>query len=136
MPGKGWCGEEAGGVRKGAPHEPIPGHEPATWSDELGQQQPANAYFSSDSDTSGDRIVLSLSDLLPDSKGEVVLSSATGPMAVNITTDQKVIETGTADHYVTLGGVDVFGYHFCTFAAGVTIYYPAEIDLVVTLHVS
>lgn len=97
-------------------------------------KQPANAHLSSDSDTSSDRIVLSLADLLPDVNGDIVLSSPTGPVAVNITTNQKVIATGTADHHVTWDGVDVFGYHFCTFEAGVTIYYPAEIDLVVTLQ--
>ncbi len=94
-----------------------------------------SVLLNSDSDTPGERIVLSLSDLLPDPNGDIVLSSATGPMVVNITTDQKVVTTGTADHHVTSDGVDVSGYHFCTLEAGVTIYYPAEIDLVVTLHV-
>lgn len=79
-----------------------------------------------------DQMVLSLSDLLPDSRGEVVLFNEAGPLAVNIMTDSRVTETGTADHYVTSAGVDVSGYHFCTFEAGLTIYYPPEIDLLVT----
>lgn len=79
-----------------------------------------------------DQMVLSLSDLLPDGRGEVVLFNEAGPLAVNIMTDSRVTETGTADHYVTSAGVDVSGYHFCTFEAGLTIYYPPEIDLLVT----
>ena len=81
-----------------------------------------------------DQMVLSLNDLLPDSRGEVVLFNEAGPLAVNIMTDSRVTETGTADHYVTSAGVDVSGYHFCTFEAGLTIYYPPEIDLLVTAN--
>ena len=79
-----------------------------------------------------DQMILSLNDLLPDSRGEIVLFNEAGPLAVNIMTDSRVTETGTADHYVTSAGVDVSGYHFCTFEAGLTIYYPPEIDLLVT----
>ena len=85
-----------------------------------------------DSGDVNDQMVLSLSDLLPDGRGEVVLFNEAGPLSVNITTDSRVTETGTADHYVTSAGVDVSGYHFCTFEAGLTIYYPPEIDLLVT----
>lgn len=79
-----------------------------------------------------DQMVLSLADLLPDARGDVVLFNEAGPLAVNIMTDSPVTETGTADHYVTSAGVDVSGYHFCTFEAGLTIYYPPEIDLLIT----
>lgn len=79
-----------------------------------------------------DQMVLSLTDLLPDSRGDVVLFNEAGPLAVNIIADSAVTETGTADHYVTSAGVDVSGYHFCTFEAGLTIYYPPEIDLLIT----
>ena len=81
-----------------------------------------------------DQMVLSLNDLLPDSRGEIVLFNEAGPLAVNIMTDSRVTETGTANHYVTSAGVDVSGYHFCTFEAGLTIYYPPEIDLLVTAN--
>lgn len=79
-----------------------------------------------------DQMILSLSDLLPDARGEVVLFNEAGPLSVNIMTESRVTETGTTDHYVTSAGVDVSGYHFCTFEAGLTIYYPPEIDLLVT----
>jgi hypothetical protein len=80
-----------------------------------------------------DQMVLSLSDLLPDQRGDVVLMSEAGPLSVNIMTDSRVTETGTAENYVTSAGVDVTGYHFCTFEAGLTIYYPPGIDLLVTV---
>jgi hypothetical protein len=81
-----------------------------------------------------DQLVLSLNDLLPDPNGDVVLFNDAGPVAVNIMTDVPITETGTADHYVTSSGVDVSGYHYCTFEAGVTIYYPPGMDLLVTAH--
>jgi hypothetical protein len=80
-----------------------------------------------------DQMVLSLSDLLPDQRGDVVLMNEAGPLSVNIMTDSRVTETGTAENYVTSAGVDVTGYHFCTFEAGLTIYYPPGIDLLVTV---
>lgn len=89
----------------------------------------ALTFDSSDID---DQMVLSLTDLLPDSRGDVVLFNEAGPLAVNIMSDASVTETGTADHYVTSAGVDVSGYHFCTFDSGLTIYYPPEIDLLIT----
>lgn len=83
-------------------------------------------------DEAEEQMVLSLGELLPDANGEVVLFSEAGRVAVNITTDERITETGTADHYVTSTGMDVSGYHFCTFEAGLTIYYSPEIDLLVT----
>ena len=85
-----------------------------------------------DSSDVDDQMVLSLSDLLPDQRGDVVLMNEAGPLSVNIMTDSRVTETGTAEHYVTSAGLDVTGYHFCTFEAGLTIYYPPGIDLLVT----
>jgi hypothetical protein len=85
-----------------------------------------------DSAAVDDQMILSLSDLLPDSRGEIVLFNEAGPLSVNIMTDSRVTDSGTADHYVTSAGVDVSGYHFCTFEAGLTIYYPPEIDLLIT----
>ena len=85
-----------------------------------------------DSSDLNDQMVLSLSELLPDQRGDVVLMNDAGPLSVNIMTDSPIMETGTAEHYVTSAGVDVTGYHFCTFEAGLTIYYPPGIDLLVT----
>jgi hypothetical protein len=99
----------------------------------VGQDAPGQSLTFDSADVD-DQVVLSLSDLLPDVNGDVVLFNDAGPLAVNIMTDVRITETGTADHYVTSTGVDVSGYHYCTFEAGVTIYYPPGIDLLVTAH--
>ncbi len=134
MPTKGGMGKEAGAVETevtGEPVTPVAGDGLAAWFGELVGQETGNADLSFDTDDVDDSMVLSLSDLLPDANGDVVMFSEAGPVAVNITTDERITETGTADHYVTSTGVDVSGYHFCTFEAGLTIYYPSEIDLLV-----
>lgn len=95
-------------------------------------EESGNQDLSFDSDDVDDQMILSMADLLPDANGDVVLFSESGPMAVNITTDERITDTGTADHYVTSAGIDVSGYHFYTFEAGLTIYYPDDIDLLVT----
>ena len=99
----------------------------------IGHDVPGQA-FTFDSADVDDQVVLSLNELLPDPNGDVVLFNDAGPVAVNIMTDVPITETGTADHYVTSSGVDVSGYHYCTFEAGVTIYYPPGMDLLVTAH--
>ncbi len=135
MPVKGSSGKDAGAVQKGVTDEPVTpvaADELVALLVELVGQETGSADLSFDTDDVDDSMVLSLSDLLPDANGDVVLFSEAGPVAVNITTDERGTETGTADHYVTLSGVDVSGYHFCTFEAGLTIFYPPEIDLLVT----
>jgi len=84
-----------------------------------------------DSADVNDQMVLSLSTLLPDARGDVVLFNEAGPLSVSIMTDSPVTDAGTTDHYVTSAGVDVSGYHFYTFEAGLTIYYPPGIDLLI-----
>ncbi|MGB8276075.1 MAG: hypothetical protein WCF16_12500 [Alphaproteobacteria bacterium] len=109
------------------------GHEFMAAGDIVADGIPGQA-LTFDTEDVEDQMVLSLSDLLPDTNGDVVLFNEAGPLAVNIMTDARIMETGTADHYVTSTGVDVSGYHYCTFEAGVTIYYPPEIDLLVTAN--
>ncbi len=110
---------------------PAQGEVVDVLADMVGQGGGAEALAFDSTDVE-DQMVLSLSDLLPDARGEVVLFNEAGPLSVSIMTDSRVTETGTADHYVTSAGVDVSGYHFCTFEAGLTIYYPPEIDLLVS----
>lgn len=138
MPAKRGSGKEAESAAKGGAEEapalvmPIVADELAASVGDLTGGGAVGADLSFDSNDIDDQMVLSLGDLLPDANGDVVLFNEAGPMAVNITTDERITETGTADHYVTSTGVDVDGYHFCTFEAGLTIYYPPEIDLLVT----
>ena len=110
---------------------PVPGDPAGDITDAVAADIGGEA-LSFDSSEIDDQMILSLTDLLPDSRGDVVLFNEAGPLAVNIMTDSPVTESGTADHYVTSAGVDVSGYHFCTFEAGLTIYYPPEIDLLIT----
>jgi len=110
---------------------PVPGDPAVALTDAVAADIGGEA-LTFDSADIDDQMILSLNDLLPDSRGDVVLFNEAGPLAVNIISDSRVTESGTADHYVTSAGVDVSGYHFCTFEAGLTIYYPSEIDLLIT----
>jgi len=101
---------------------------------DLVAQELGGESLSFDSGDVDDQMVLSLDELLPDTRGEVVLFSEAGPMAINITTDERIMETGMADHHVTSTGLDVSGYSFYTFEDGLTVYYPPEIDLLITAH--
>lgn len=139
MSDKGQIADPVGGTLPSVPAEdlgafvavPTHGEVVDVLADMVGQGSGAEALAFDSTDVE-DQMVLSLSDLLPDARGEVVLFNEAGPLSVSIMTDSRVTETGTADHYVTSAGVDVSGYHFCTFEAGLTIYYPPEIDLLVT----
>lgn len=115
---------------------PQGGDELAVSVSELAAEGVGHEDLTFDSEDVEDQMVLSLSDLLPDAGGDVVLFSDAGPLAVNITTHSRILDTGTADHYVTSTGVDVSGFHFLTFEEGPTIYYPSDIDLLITSDVS
>jgi hypothetical protein len=138
MSTKGGKAKESDGGAQGAAAEsdalatPVVANDVAASGGEGVGQESGNQDPSFDFDEVEEQMVLSLTDLLPDANGEVVLFSEAGHVAVNITTDERITETGTADHYVTSTGVDVSGYYFCTFEAGLTIYYSPEIDLLVT----
>lgn len=74
---------------------------------------------------------LRLSDLLVDSRGELVLK-AEGPLVLQ--SHSKVLTTGSAHPHVTACGEDVSGLNFVSFASGVTLYYPPEMSLNVIDH--
>lgn len=76
-------------------------------------------------------LVLRLEDLLPDKAGEVVLSAEIAP--VNIVAGSPLADAGFAESHVTEAGVDVTGLSYCSFENGVTLYYPSEIPLIVSL---
>lgn len=76
----------------------------------------------------GDALVLTLSDLVPDEHGEIVLfNDADAP--VMITADQAVIASGLAEPHVTAAGIDVTGMHFSSFETGITVYHDPDIPL-------
>ncbi|HKR18766.1 MAG TPA: hypothetical protein VJS41_01350 [Stellaceae bacterium] len=74
---------------------------------------------------------LSLSDLIPDAHNEIViLDGSGGDLAV--VTDNAVASHGISGDHVTVSGLDVSGFAYCTFDGGVTVFYPATHRLIVT----
>ena len=63
--------------------------------------------------------VLAIDDILTDRCG--VLETA-----------EPVVDQGAATAHVTAAGEDVSGLAYVAFASGVTVYYPAEVELLVT----
>jgi hypothetical protein len=73
-------------------------------------------------------VVLELSDLLPDSGGEIVLRM-TGVETLAVTTEQAVAATGLADAHVTAAGENVAGLRYYQLDGGVTLYCSSETNL-------
>jgi hypothetical protein len=82
-----------------------------------------------------DQVVLTLSELLRDENGEIVLFNDSGFRRVVLEADVRPLARGEAEPHVTAGGVDVSGYHYIAFENGTTLYYPLGLDLeVVRAH--
>ena len=73
---------------------------------------------------------LTLSDLVGDANGEVVIFNDSGFRAVAIRTDVAVVAEGAAAKHVTASGEDVSGFKYVTFDNGVTLYFPEGLDLI------
>jgi len=80
----------------------------------------------------GEMLTLSLDDLVPDSRGEIVILSA-GDHDINVITDQPVAKSGidSVQPHLTETGLDVSGFAYCTFADGVTVFCPSAHRLTV-----
>ena len=76
-------------------------------------------------------LTLSLGDLIPDARNEIVILDGSGH-DIAVVTGDAVSTHGIADAHVTAAGLDVSGFAFCTFEGGVTVFYPATHRLVVT----
>jgi hypothetical protein len=76
-------------------------------------------------------IELSLSDLIGDERGEVVLFNDSEFRAMALRADVRVVARGLAARHVTAGGENVTGFQFLTFENGVTLYYQKGLDLIV-----
>ncbi|MFQ5774557.1 MAG: hypothetical protein ACE5GS_08580 [Kiloniellaceae bacterium] len=77
----------------------------------------------------GDSVVLTLGDLLPDAAGEVVLFAG-GDVPVNLVTAESLAEAGIAAEHVTASGLEVTGLHFYSFESGITVYSPTDLLIV------
>jgi hypothetical protein len=79
--------------------------------------------------TDQDTISLELSDLLPDSAGNIVIEYDGGNLAVELLTDQGVVERGVAAEAVDANGGDLSGFAYCAFENGTTVFFPTDISL-------
>jgi hypothetical protein len=108
-------------------------------SDALGQNQDKNGSAKAENAASGAsrtqgisaEIELSLSDLIGDERGEVVLFNDSGFHTLALRTEARVVERGVAQRHVTAGGDDVSGFRYLTFENGLTLYYQEGVDLIV-----
>jgi hypothetical protein len=76
-----------------------------------------------------DTISLTLSDLLPDSAGNIVIEYEGGNLAVNLMTEQAVVEHGVAIEAVDANGGDLSGLAYFAFGGGLTVYFPTDISV-------
>ena len=76
-----------------------------------------------------DTISLQLTDLLPDSAGNVVIEYDGGNLAVQLMTDQAIVDRGFAAEAVDAHGGDLSGLAYCVFGDGTTVFFPPEISL-------
>jgi hypothetical protein len=82
------------------------------------------------SDTDAAEAELTLSDLVGDANGEVVIFNDSGFRTVAIRTNAAVVAEGEAAKHVTASGEDVSGFKYVTFDNGVTLYFPEGLDLI------
>jgi hypothetical protein len=76
-----------------------------------------------------DAISLSLSDLLPDSGGSIVIEGEGPSLSVRIMSDSSVVEAGIVDCLTTASGEDVSGHAYFSFENGTTLFAPRGLDL-------
>lgn len=76
-------------------------------------------------------LTLSLTELLPDAGGEVVIHNQAGT-DVTVLTDDPVTERGVERDHITRAGYDVSGFAYCRFAGGITVFYPRSHSFCVT----
>ena len=76
-----------------------------------------------------DTISLQLTDLLPDSAGNIVIEYDGGNLAVQLMTDQSVVEHGVATQAVDANGGDLSGLAYFAFGDGITVYFPTDISV-------
>lgn len=76
-------------------------------------------------------VVLLLDDIVTDDGGACVLDGDGPSLSIVLETDQDVVAMGSAEPHATAAGSDVSGHSFIAFASGVTVYFPAELEVAV-----
>lgn len=79
----------------------------------------------------GNAISLSLTDLLPDSSGAIVIEGEGNDLSVRIVTDEPLVDAGVVAQLVTATGEDVSGHAYFSFENGTTLYAPRDLDLLI-----
>lgn len=74
---------------------------------------------------------LSLSDLIQDANGEIVLFNDSHLRRLALLTEAHELARGEAPHHITATGEDVTGFRYVTFDNGVTLYYQPDLELLV-----
>ncbi len=82
----------------------------------------------------GETLTLTMEDLIPDARGEIVILNETGQDIAVVTAD-SIAAHGVESSHTTALGMDVSGFSYCTFASGLTIFYPSSQRLLITDHV-
>jgi hypothetical protein len=79
----------------------------------------------------GEALTLALGDLIPDPRGEIVILDQSG-QDIAVVSHEAVAAQGVEPAHVMASGFDVSGFAYCTFASGLTVYYPATHRFLVT----
>jgi len=95
----------------------------------LGSLEPSAGVV--DNSTPAATLSLSLGDLIPDAHNEIVILDGSGS-DLAVATDNAIASHGISGDHVTVSGLDVSGFAYCTFEGGVTVFYPATHRLIVT----
>src|SRR5690606_2939720 len=75
-------------------------------------------------------VELTLSELVGDANGEVVIFNDSGLRTLALHAQVAVVEKGQVAKHVTAAGEDVSGYNCIKFDNGVTLYFPDDLDLI------
>lgn len=93
---------------------PVPGDDGAVAVDDMGIEEVL---------TLDPTVTLSLSELLPDARGEIVIVSDSEDTRLQIVTDLRLLDTGISDQHLTAGGLQVDGFNYWVFEDGTKLFY-------------
>lgn len=91
----------------------------------IGDMTTTAAFDSSAMDT----VTLSLSELLPDANGEIVIVNEGDDSKLQILTDLQLLESGIAQSHLTESGVQVAGFNYWVFEDGTKLYYAPGMSI-------
>ena len=93
---------------------PVPGDDGAGATADMGIEEVA---------TLDPMVTLSLSELLPDARGEIVIVTDGEDTRLQIVTELRLLDVGVSEHHLTAGGLQVDGFNYWVFEDGTKLYY-------------